>query len=126
MTDLKQIATLWNGNTSHSFEELSQYVVETHLHAQGNAIKAINKMATVRNWLIGYYIVEYEQNGNDRAKYGDRLLKRLEERVNTKGLNETLFRNSRTFYKLYLQIAELFQIHPTASDELKNTPSSTP
>ena len=89
-------------------------------------------MATLRNWLIGCYIVEYEQKGSDRAKYGDRLLKRLEERVKTKGLNVTLFRNSRTFYKLYPQIAELLkkgatashkliaEIHPTASDELKN------
>ena len=29
--------------------------------------------------MIGFYIVEYEQNVNDRAKYGDRLLKRLAE-----------------------------------------------
>ena len=121
--NLNQIAALWKGNTNHSFEELSQYVVETHLYAQGNAIKAINQMATLRNWLIGCYIVEYEQNGSDRAMYGDRLLKRLEERVNTKGLNVTLFRNSRTFYKLYPQISELFQIHPTLSDELKSIPS---
>lgn len=124
--NLNQLAALWKGNTNHSFEELSQYVVETHLYAQGSAIKAINQMATLRNWLIGCYIVEYEQNGSDRAKYGDRLLKRLEERVNTKGLNETLFRNSRTFYKLYPQISELFQIHPMLSDELKNTPSEIP
>ena len=121
--NLNQIAALWKGNTNHSFEELSQYVVETHLYAQGSAIKAINQMATLRNWLIGCYIVEYEQNGSDRAMYGDRLLKRLEERVNTKGLNVTLFRNSRTFYKLYPQISELFQIHPTLSDELKSIPS---
>ena len=94
-------------------------------------------MATLRNWLIGCYIVEYEQKGSDRAKYGDRLLKRLEERVNTKGLNETLFRNSRTFYQLYPQISTLFsicatlshklkastEIHPTASDELENKPN---
>ena len=91
-------------------------------------------MATLRNWLIGCYIVEYEQKGSDRAKYGDRLLKRLEERVNTKGLNETLFRNSRTFYNLYPQIAELFkigatashkliaEIHPTSSDEFVTSP----
>ena len=75
-------------------------------------------MATLRNWLIGCYIVEYEQNGSDRAKYGDRLLKRLEERVNTKGLNETLFRNSRNFYKLYPQIRWLFQISATTSHKL--------
>ena len=115
--ELNKIAALWKGNTNHSFEELSQYVVKTHTYAQGCAMKAINQMATLRNWLIGCYIVEYEQNGSDRAKYGDRLLKRLEERVNTKGLNVTLFRNSRSFYKLYPQMASLFRIHPTASDE---------
>ena len=35
-----------------------------------------------RNWLIGYYIVEFEQHGKDRAEYGSQLLKKLEERVN--------------------------------------------
>jgi len=30
-----------------------------------------------RNWLIGWYIVEYEQIGADRAKYGSRLIERL-------------------------------------------------
>ena len=64
-------------------------------------------MATLRNWLIGCYIVEYEQKGSDRAKYGDRLLKRLEESVNTKGLNLTLFKNSRRFFLLYPQIGIL-------------------
>lgn len=114
--DLNQIATLWKGNASHSFEELSQYVVETHRHAQSGAIKAINQMASLRNWLIGCYIVEYEQNGSDRAKYGDRLLKRLEESVNTRGLNVTLFKNSRRFYLLYPQIGVLFGKSPTSSD----------
>ena len=117
--DLNQIAALWKGNASHSFEELSKYVVETHMYAQGSAIKAINQMATLRNWLIGYYIVEYEQNGSDRAKYGDKLLKRLEERVNTKGLNETLFLAARRFYSFYPQIADIISpsIHPILSDK---------
>ena len=119
--ELNKIAALWKGNTNHSFEELSQYVVETHSHAQGCAMKAINQMATLRNWLIGCYIVEYEQNGSDRAKYGDRLLKRLEERVNTKGLNATLFKVSRNFYLLYPQIGELLNIpiRPMASDKFE-------
>ncbi|WP_443661211.1 hypothetical protein [Eshraghiella crossota] len=30
---------------------------------------------TLRNWVIGYYIVEYEQDGSDRAQYGSHLLK---------------------------------------------------
>ena len=67
------------------------------------ALRAVNQMATLRNWLIGCYIVEYEQKGSDRALYGDRLLKRLAERVNTKGLNETLFKVARNFYFLILK-----------------------
>ena len=80
-------------------------------------------MATLRNWLIGCYIVEYEQKGSDRAKYGERLLKRLEERVNTKGLNLTLFKVSRNFYLLYPQIGDLlsFPIRPTASDKFEKS-----
>jgi len=51
--------------------------------------------------------VKFEQNGKDRADYGDKLLKRLEESVDTKGLNETLIKVSRTIYRNYPQIREL-------------------
>lgn len=59
---------------------------------------------TLRNWAIGYYIVEYEQRGNDRAEYGIRLLKILEEQIAEKGMNSTLFKLCRQFYVLYPQI----------------------
>ncbi len=100
------------------FDDLSSSVIKTHQSAQAGAIRAINQMATLRNWLIGCYIVEYEQKGSDRAKYGDRLLKRLEESVNTKGLNLTLFKNSRRFYLLYPQLGLLLGKSPTSSDFL--------
>ena len=74
----------------------------------------------MRNWLYGYYIIEFEQHGKDRAEYGTQLLKRLEERVNRKGLTETLFKNSRKFYRLYPQMVEniIGVISPTVSDKL--------
>ena len=37
--------------------------------------RQVNTALTLRNWIIGYYIVEYEQEGHDRAKYGQRLYK---------------------------------------------------
>lgn len=131
---LSIIAEGWLHKETPTFDELSTSILHTHQSAQASAIKAVNQMATLRNWLIGCYIVEYEQKGSDRAKYGDRLLKRLEERVNTKGLNETLFRNARTFYQIYPQVSLLFEksampshkliteIHPTMSDELETLP----
>lgn len=92
----------------HSFIELTHVIQSTHDAAQTCAVKAINRMQTMRNWLIGYYIVEFEQHGKDRAEYGSQLLKKLEERVNRKGLNVTLFKNARNFYLLYPQMVDNF------------------
>lgn len=109
----------WSQNT-HSFDELTKIIRDTHDAAQTTAVKAINRMQTMRNWLYGYYIIEFEQHGKDRAEYGTQLLKRLEERVNRKGLTETLFKNSRKFYRLYPQMVEniIGVISPTVSDKL--------
>ena len=112
---LIRIMDKWESGQNPSFEDLSDCVLQTHQYAQTAAIKAVNQFATLRNWLIGCYIVEYEQKGKDRAKYGERLHKRLEEKVNCRGLNETLFRVSRSFYLGYPQIRELFGIEKRAT-----------
>ena len=117
---LSIIADGWQHKDTPTFEELSASILQTHQSAQTGAIKAVNQMATLRNWLIGCYIVEYEQKGKDRANYGDRLLKRLEEKVNTKGLNVTLFQTSRLFFYYYPQIRNI--IYATASHKLQVDP----
>ena len=53
---------------------------------QGQTAHAVNIALTIRNWFIGYNIVEFEQHGEDRAAYGEQLLKTLETRLNRKGL----------------------------------------
>lgn len=110
----------WEETDDISFTRLSDMVLQIHDATQTAAIKTVNRFATVRNYVIGYYIVEYEQHGSDRAKYGDQLLKRLAERVGRKGINETLLKVSRRFYLDYPQIHFylLGQISPTASDLL--------
>ena len=109
--------------TLHSFSDLASIIQTTHDAAQSSAVRAINRMQTMRNWLIGYYIVEFEQHGKDRAEYGTQLLKKLEERVNRKGVNITLFKNSRKFYQHYPQMVENLAptISPTASDQFKTS-----
>lgn len=106
--------------TFHSFSDLASIIQTTHDAAQSSAVRAINRMQTMRNWLIGYYIIEFEQHGKDRAEYGAQLLKKLEERVNRKGLNVTLFQTSRNFYNLYPQMGHLFvpnKIYATVSNK---------
>ena len=73
---------------------------------QGVAAHAINLSLTARNWLVGYYIVEYEQHGEDRAQYGDNLLKTLAKRINRKGLGERRLYEFRLFYSIYPNLGE--------------------
>ncbi len=79
------------------------------------ANKAVNRLLTIRNWLIGYYIVEYEQKGEDKARYGADLLNILSASLDIKGLSVTNLKLNRLFYITYPQIRQ------TVSDEFGNT-----
>lgn len=98
---------------SISFDILMDSIKEINTRAGGMAKSAVNQLMTLRNWAIGYYIVEYEQAGKDKADYGANLLKNLEKQLSEKGLNETLFRICRQFYLRYPQI------YSTVSNEFK-------
>lgn len=102
--DMEQTA---NSVQSMTFEQLAQNIMTVDDSMRGLAVKTINQAITLRNWIIGCYIVEYEQNGSDRAKYGDRLLKSLEQHIGQKGLNVTLFQLSRLFYRDYPHVGTL-------------------
>lgn len=116
----------WSEEKNFSFEHLTQLVEQVHNSAYSSSVKAINRFATIRNYIIGFYIVEYEQNGSDRAKYGDKLLKRLAERINKRGINETLLTNCRKFYALYPQIREVLEEKSaTASHQSKKIPTTS-
>lgn len=89
-----------------NFNTLINQIDQTHLALQQNAVKAINSHITLRNWLIGLYIVEFEQNGEDRAKYGTQLLKELANSLKIKGLGETNLKQCRTFFQIYPEISQ--------------------
>ena len=48
-----------------------------HSEAAVLASRAVNVSLTLRNWLIGCYIAEYELRGKDHAAYGEKLLDSL-------------------------------------------------
>jgi hypothetical protein len=73
---------------SFNFEHLANYIISIQNTLSANVAHAINLSLTTRNWLIGCYIVEYEQHGEDRAQYGEALLKNLAKRINMRGLGE--------------------------------------
>jgi predicted nuclease of restriction endonuclease-like (RecB) superfamily len=88
--------------------------------------KSVNRLLTMRNWLMGFYIVEFEQNGEERAKYSGRLLENLAATLNTKRFSITNLKLSRLFYLAYPHfktfvsaMTPLAQIRQTASDEFQ-------
>ena len=64
-------------NSTINFNSLVQQIEYTDRALQNNARLVINRHVTAKAWLTGYYIVEYEQKGEDRAKYGEKLIQNL-------------------------------------------------
>ena len=85
-------------------ETLATDISKINSALRENASKAINKCVTARNWLIGCSIMIYEQQGEDRARYGERILQSLAERLNEDGLS---YRNLKLFRQFYQSFPEL-------------------
>ena len=87
-----------------NFDSLVHTIHSVQDALQEQAAHAVNIALTARNWLIGYYIVEFEQRGEDRAEYGEQLLKKLEISIKKKGMTERRFREFRRLYIVYPQL----------------------
>lgn len=87
-----------------NFESLVGHINHVQDVLQAQAAHAVNLSLTARNWLVGYYIVEYEQHGEDRAKYGEKLLKNLAQHLNRRGLGERRLYEYRLTYQVYPQL----------------------
>lgn len=90
-----------------NFKKLAFRIQQTNEFLQQNAVKAINIHITLRNWLTGFYIVEFEQNGSDRAEYGSKLLENLSKNIRIKGLSAPELSRCRQFYYAYPEILGL-------------------
>jgi len=86
--------------------ELSNIITEVHRTLQKQANNAVNQGLTMRNWLVGFYIVHYQQNGEERAKYGSELLKVLAKQINKKGFTPSDLSKYRLFYKNYPRLVK--------------------
>ncbi|HOI90038.1 MAG TPA: PDDEXK nuclease domain-containing protein [Candidatus Rifleibacterium sp.] len=90
-----------------TFEHLTKSIRQAHQELATQTSRAVNAGLTLRNWLIGYYIAEYELMGSDRAKYGAALLDKLSQALVKSGVNACARRqlyNYLRFYQLYPQI----------------------
>ena len=88
-----------------NFKSLVGAIRQIHEDMAAQASRAVNISLTLRNWLIGRYISEYELNGADRAAYGERVLPELAVQLSdiSNCSRRQLYRYLR-FYRVYPQI----------------------
>jgi predicted nuclease of restriction endonuclease-like (RecB) superfamily len=99
------------------FNGLTQAIHHVHNVSQSKVGRVVNQSMNLRNWLIGAYIIEYEQGGEDRAEYGEGLIREISKRLKAegvKGLGEANLKNFRQIARCWPQLA----IRQTASGEL--------
>jgi predicted nuclease of restriction endonuclease-like (RecB) superfamily len=112
-----------NRRNELTFSNLIDSIRQVHDELVSQASRAVNVSLTLRNWLIGCYIEEYERSGVDRAQYGDKLMDRLAETLTKQGVSRCdrreLYRY-RQFYLIYPQIVEA--LPPQSASLLDATP----
>lgn len=92
MTELRP----WTG-----FDDLVDGLERLQVRAREAAARSVDEILTLRNWLIGAWIVAYEQEGADRARYGEGLIDALAASFKARGVGGL----GRSNLKNYRQIA---------------------
>jgi predicted nuclease of restriction endonuclease-like (RecB) superfamily len=89
---------------TRSFEGLVRELRAFITESRRQIVRAVDFAQVQTCWGVGRYIVEFEQNGSDRAKYGAKLLPKLSERLTAdfgQGFDERNLRNMRLFYRTF-------------------------
>lgn len=90
--------------SKNKYNQLLDNIGSTLQKARENAIKAINTELVKANWEIGRHIVEFEQQGKEKADYGSALLTNLAKDLKTKygkGFSKSNIYLCRLFYIKY-------------------------
>lgn len=92
-----------------NYHALIQSLLKIHTEAKSEAAGAVNRFLILRNWFTGAYLVEFEQNGEDRAEYGSHLIQRTAADLKSHGvggLGVSMLKDCRMVYRLYPQIRQ--------------------
>lgn len=105
-------------------QNLVTVISETQSYFRQQAQKQVNIGLTLRNWFFGFYIVEYEQKGKDRAVYGENLIQNLSKLLGEKqlkGFSAVNLRMYRSFYLCYPEIQQSLTVELYLNDFQQNT-----
>jgi endonuclease YncB( thermonuclease family) len=92
------------GISTPTYKSILKDIALIYENAQSEGDGNWNKTTLFANWKIGERIIEVEQGKQERAAYGDRVLKQLSKDLNRrfgKGFSDRNLRYMRKFYQLY-------------------------
>lgn len=98
-----------------NYKDVVDSIARINTIAQVAVGRNLNQILTLRNWVIGAYLVEYEQNGEDRAKYAAHLIENIANDLKKNGISGFSVSNLKNFRQLAL-------IYPSIGG--KNKPQS--
>ena len=91
-------------DVDNSLNELCQHSIDLIEYARGITAKQINIIQLMTFYSIGRWIVEEQQQGKSRAKYGQQVIKRLSEALTEqygRGFSVDTLENARKFFLVY-------------------------
>ena len=95
---------------SAEYSQLIDQIGDLLEKARNNIATAANTILVKTYWTVGQYIVEYEQQGNAKANYGDELIGRLSQDLRIrygKGFSRSNLFMTRSFYLRFPKIQTL-------------------
>jgi hypothetical protein len=101
-----------------TFEQLIAEICQADNVLSAQATRAVNVALTLRNWVIGFYIAEFELQGADRAAYGDNLLTELSRELRAKQVSTTGRRQLYGYLAFYRAYPQIVQTLPALSVHL--------
>jgi predicted nuclease of restriction endonuclease-like (RecB) superfamily len=87
--------------------DLVAQISEIDAAARLSAGRTLQQILSLRNWLIGAHIIEFEQAGEDRAAYGQRLMSTLARALREAGCEGLSPSNLKNFRQVTLAYPEL-------------------
>ena len=92
---------------------------------QSRARRAVDSSLVARNWLFGWYLVEFESAADDRSEiYGKQLIERISGQLKEAGITGTSPTNLRKFREFYQAYPEIRQT--LSAESFRATGAITP
>lgn len=91
-------------NEDGAIERLCANTVALVKHTRNISVQQVNMIQLLTYYTIGKWIIEVQQKGETRARYGSQVIKRLSEEMKKnfeRGFSEDSLKNARKFYLTY-------------------------